>query len=262
MMNNSETETDIVITIDKRLDIGHVHSENDFGWCADRLMNHMALNLNGHLYRIVEVEFYLYQDDDEYYKYPHCDVYTHCHPNQHEYGMLYFHRTSRSPDANYKGGTYKGVDITYGGNDPSQYCGCLIRSIADMTDQSIIIEGPCKVVDKMLELYNTINIKHIVGRHGIDVQTYLTVYDHPDQKMIFDSIRVGLNPVKSKEYYNKHYRFLIEPLRIKKLKKLLKDDYVRRLDDDEYMRYFGKKKPKQKKFNIDASDVNDNTDRI
>jgi hypothetical protein len=59
------------------------------------------------------------------------DEYTHCNDDQLKYGYWYFHKF---PNGSYKGGTFKGLDITLG-NNKDKYCGILIRSIYDIENK-------------------------------------------------------------------------------------------------------------------------------
>jgi len=84
--------------------------------------------------RIAEVELYLEPDP-----------YTHRDPHQiATSGKWYFHRQAGK---GYKGGTFKGVDLTCG---PAGVAGgILIRAIIDGRTGDLI-EGPCKVVEALL----------------------------------------------------------------------------------------------------------------
>lgn len=91
-------------------------------------------------YRVIECEAYFYSE-------AHPDPFVHRHPQQLVPSSFYFHRTTRSPTALYRGGTFKGLDLT-SGNGKDEYFGILIRSIVDQQDE--VSEGSCKCVDKIL----------------------------------------------------------------------------------------------------------------
>ncbi|KAJ1563349.1 hypothetical protein HK096_001335, partial [Nowakowskiella sp. JEL0078] len=95
------------------------------------------------LYRLIEVEAYLYTSDNS-----HQDPFCHCKEEQKQNTCWYFHRQGRAMDS-FKGGTRKGLDITFGHplsvDNPTdlkreQFGGFLIRSIQN--SQGKIIEGP------------------------------------------------------------------------------------------------------------------------
>lgn len=75
-----------------------------FDRIADLLMNSVAMVVNNqHRYRLVEIEFYLNGGK-------HPDVFTHSCKDQQTCGEWYFHKMNGT----YKGGSYKGLDITFG----------------------------------------------------------------------------------------------------------------------------------------------------
>lgn len=186
---------------------------------ADSLMNKHQLLVpdkdgNIHTYRICEIEFYVTNEN-------HNDEYTHQDEHQKTYGKWYFHRTQ---SGNYKGGTYKGVDLTFGNDDT--YFGVLIRSIYSVDDNEMI-EGPCKCVNAILELNSHKNVAdymegkvdplsarstknfHIKRCQG------LTRYD------VYAGPRIGLSD-KFADFQNRSYRMIIMKDLIKKEKKTLK----------------------------------------
>lgn len=105
------------------------------------------------MYRLTEIEFYLLGKEDI-----HCDVFAHCDDLQYETsGNWYFHRSGNNsvegykhmtnnekdtkwvcpnPDASYRGGTFKGLDITFA-KAQSCFGGILIRSIEELNTNSI-----------------------------------------------------------------------------------------------------------------------------
>ena len=87
---------------------------------AEKILNETILISNDQIYRICEIEFYLKSTD-------HKDDYTHGNSDQNKYGKWYFHKFSSGA---YKGGTFKGLDITLGSDkEPKCYCGILIRAL-------------------------------------------------------------------------------------------------------------------------------------
>ena len=127
-----------------------VNDKYDTATIASYIMNSTLLKISGttHNYRICEIEFYMFN-------YAHKDYYVHCHNEQHSFGNWYFHRIGKSNS--YKGGTYKCFDLTLNiDQDAHSYYGILIRSIYDLTN-NCIIEGPCKVSDKILSHFECNN---------------------------------------------------------------------------------------------------------
>lgn len=117
---------------------------------ARKILNETVLSINGKLYRFVEIEAYLHNTD-------HPDPYVHQNNDQATYGSWYFHRAK----TNYKGGTFKGLDLTLGDSTSNTYCGFLIRSISNTKGE--LIEGPCNVVDEILASYEKSSIKEFTN---------------------------------------------------------------------------------------------------
>jgi len=70
-------------------------------------MNSVSLVVNSiYRFRLVEIEFYLKGGK-------HNDIFTHCNKDQLSCGEWYFHKQKEG----YKGGSYKGLDITFGAQD-------------------------------------------------------------------------------------------------------------------------------------------------
>ena len=113
---------------------------------ARSLLTKYVLVVGDKEYRLAEIEFYINSD-------VHNDKYTHGDLNQKQFAKWYFHRY---PNGSYKSGTYKGLDITMG--DPDTYFGILIRSIY-CAETNEFIDGPCKTVNKILELNNCSDVK-------------------------------------------------------------------------------------------------------
>ncbi len=184
------------------------------------LMNESALMIAGKRYRIAEVEIYHYEED-------HADPYVHKHPDQLTTNKWYFHRASDSTVAKYRGGTYKGLDLTRGtegaNNGDSddgkgeRYFGILIRSIYDC--DGTLIEGPCRVVDfilkqykmgSIIELTNDIRLDALQNEHNFIVAPFSWKKKH-----VSSGIRVGLSS-KHPEWAQRHYRFTIYKNKLKK----------------------------------------------
>jgi len=179
-------------------------------------------------FTVEEVEIYVREDP-----------YTHGHPMQLDVppDQWYFHRASRSVDAKYKGGTFKGVDITIPNG------GCLIRSInidpnvgknGNEYPDGLFIEGPCNVVTWILRESECVDIEEFVTRNGLSVRNgnllnYTNRLDHeslepndlgdsniPDgtRDTIICGPRVGLGfPDDPSESGLAKYKLLFAPLR-------------------------------------------------
>ena len=74
---------------------------------ARTILSNYVLVANASTYRIMEIEFYVHGSN-------HLDTYTHGNPDQLTYGKWYFHKFATG---SYKGGTFKGLDITLGSSD-------------------------------------------------------------------------------------------------------------------------------------------------
>ena len=159
-------------------------------------------------FRICEVEFYINNTT-------HGDKYTHGDPNQKTFGKWYFHRFHGSA---YKSGTYKGLDLTLGNKDT--FFGVLIRSICDI-ETGEFIEGPCRSVNKILELNGSSDVKgYMVGRvDPLNARStknfHLKRKSTLDDEQIYKGPRIGLSD-KYPEWKDVHYRFLIKKKSIKK----------------------------------------------
>ncbi|EGC40210.1 hypothetical protein DICPUDRAFT_96310 [Dictyostelium purpureum] len=130
---------------------------------AYQLLNNVVIFINGKEHMLVEIEFY-------FNGYNHVDEFTHGDSMQRERGTWYFHRTN---GAGYKGGSFKGMDITFGcgsgdgasKDDNGAYGGILIRSVQKLSDQSII-DGPSLCVDNILKLTNSKDVASFVQDNG------------------------------------------------------------------------------------------------
>ena len=180
-----------------------------------------ALVIAGNLCYIAEIEYY--QSPDSFI---HGDV------HQLTCNCFYFHRQNGK---SYKGGTYKGLDITIG-CPPDFFGGILIRSI--LTPQGFI-EGPCKVVDYILSSNGFDTIEKLImsllvaaGQQGKQLQEPIPCdFDNPYLKVIpnirqetpiYNGPRVGLNLKKEQQvmglrcqYIMKAFRFTCYPSMIK-----------------------------------------------
>jgi len=175
---------------------------------AESLLNKYVMVVGDKEYRLAEIEFYIKNDK-------HNDKYTHCDANQKKYSKWYFHRYH---GGGYKSGTYKGVDLTLGNN--VTYFGILIRSIYD-TDTDTMIEGPCRTVNKILELNGCTDVKEYMTDKSDPLSARSKKNFHLKRKTYLDiepvhtGPRIGLSD-KYPEWKDVNYRFLIKKEYIKK----------------------------------------------
>jgi len=87
---------------------------------AHLLSQQAVLVINDKIYcRLAEIEFYYTNvvssnNSSSSKEEHHDDPFSHCHPLQLLMAQWYFHRSSSSATANYKAGSYKGLDVTFG----------------------------------------------------------------------------------------------------------------------------------------------------
>ena len=105
-------------------------------------------------FAICEVEMYAYA------KGVYEDRFTHRDPQQELLGTFYFHKKGGT----YKGGSFKGLDVTFG--SPNVSCGALIRSIREMKTGGSLVEGPSLVVDALLQFTSSADITTLVKKGG------------------------------------------------------------------------------------------------
>lgn len=194
----------------------HVQA-NNFTFIARLLMKRTVLMIAGKPYHIGEIEFYLTQPEI------HPDSYTHCHNEQKEYANWYFHRY---PDNNqtgqkgsYKGGTWKGMDLTMGTSE--YHCGILIRSL--YTFGGNFIEGPCNSVRHILNSYglddNVISLTGGACLSALDNDLGLVLRDTDSINIsIYWGPRIGLKYDKDPNYAYAKYRYAVSSVAKEKTK--------------------------------------------
>ncbi len=204
--------------LEKLLTINLIHE--NFEQIAEKLLCGTELIIAGSSFSIAEIEFYVYDES-------HPDIFTHCNKHQRPHLRWYFHRASDG-EHSYKGGTFKGLDITCGHGQT--YGGILIRSIIDNSNKTVI-DGPCKVVNKILDLTGSTDIKNLViDKMKNNVSIFSEILHLKTKEVsshhIFRSPRIGLTLKKSdhlelrKQYIAKLYRFTTHPSKISKGKKM------------------------------------------
>ena len=178
----------------------------DFEKKANEIINKKILIVNGQKFRFHEIEFY-------YYSKKHLDVSCHKNEMQMSNDQWYFHRMGKKKEDGYKGGTYKGLDMTIGSEKNKNYGGILIRTIQDC-DTEEIIEGPCKCVNKILEICKKTSIKELVDTISLNIYDNDMLYIEEDKKLkkkkIKTGTRVGLTLAKKDmdKWIFQPYRYL------------------------------------------------------
>lgn len=192
-------------------------------------MNNHQLVVNGKYYLLAEIEIYYFSDK-------HPDPFVHKNPQQQYPHSFYFHRAS--PMGKYKGGTFKGLDITFGNISQKIWGGYLIRSLYDPETQQFI-EGPCNCVNHILKENKMDSINQLVDTLGIlDIFTQnplLSLIKVGNTQEIYSGPRVGLTLKKGdislkEKYINRSYRLLMFPKKNKKQKGLI----IRGLHEEGY----------------------------
>lgn len=161
-------------------------------------LNSHVLVICGVEHRITEVELY-------YYSKEHPDPFTHCHPDQLTYGKFVFHRAGNKQGAKYKGGSFKGLDISLGNG--TNYGGLLIRSLLRL-DTNISISGPSNCVEYILELHGELSLETLTPDIVLESKE-LKEYE------VLACPRIGLTLLKDidrrKSYLSKLYRYITLP---------------------------------------------------
>lgn len=186
--------------------INSYHSEQLwFQALAELLLNQSLLIINQHPHTLLEIEFYLNNQQ-------HSDPFAHCHPLQKDCARWYFHRKAES----YRGGSFKGLDIAF--SDSNDFGGILIRSIGD--EKGNIINGCSLIVDYILAKTNYNNLASLDAEikdiFAEDTPLYLKILEKSNNKTIYTSARVGLtlkrldkHPTMA-DYILRSYRFLTD----------------------------------------------------
>ena len=167
-----------------------------------------GLTIAGEFYEIIEAEIY-YQSSK------HPDPTVHAHPEQLTFGQCYFHRASNKPGAKWRGGSFKGLDITIGGI-PNTYGGILVRALWHPINGAVI--GPSKVVDHLLAKAGVTSIEELVSK---GLTPTIVCLANPLSDEVWVGPRIGLNEGKYGEWVRRPYRYCRRYTAIKKEKKKL-----------------------------------------
>lgn len=202
-----------------------------FNDIAECICNELILVIgNKAKFKIVEIEMYLKYSN-------HYDSFSHSDDKQlNTCGEWYFHRQNGK---SYKGGTYKGLDITFG-TIGKAYGGILIRSIENL-ENGEVIEGPCRVVDKILScvnrksivtlveskqfVLNVTDLKSILRLESINSSNDINLQEKEKKRMIISSPRVGLTLKRCDDFKPYFlmlpYRFHTRPDKVTKYKSMM-----------------------------------------
>jgi hypothetical protein len=183
-----------------------------FDRIADRLLNGCRLVANGVPLRLIEVEAY-------YHGPGHEDPFAHRDPVQLTPGRWYFHRTA----GEYRGGSFKGLDLAFGHRDMNAFGGFLFRGV--VLPDGGVIDGPSLTVDHLLKTtahasvsaLDTTIAERLGWVEGLPIQ--LAALPEVEGRPLLKSIRVGLTLKRRKFKENdpafgflfRSYRYLAEP---------------------------------------------------
>jgi hypothetical protein len=187
---------------------------------AELLLNRTALFIAGRPHRLTEIEFY-------FNGLGHRDPFTHGDPHQKSLGRWYFHRQG----GEYRGGTYKGVDIAFGSEEA--FGGVLVRGARALDGAREILDGPCMFVDHVLGLTGASSVAALVNTFDTSIDPPEGAAASPlylaeggragegDRLRVFESARVGLTLKRGtseerRRFLANPYRFLTGPRDIKK----------------------------------------------
>lgn len=184
----------------------------NFEAIAHKILNQTDLAIAGKNHRIVEIEFY-------YYNPRHPDPFAHRHPLQLSENRWYFHRQGN----NYRGGTFKGIDLTFG--DEQTYGGILLRSL-EKCDGSLI-NGSCTCVNYILAQTGYQSVAELDGaiarNSAWNPHTPLFLQSADCRsRPVFVTARVGLSLKRARShpqmpaYLLQPYRYLTAPKTISK----------------------------------------------
>jgi hypothetical protein len=185
------------------------------GWfarIAHQLLNGCRVVANGVPLRLIEVEGY-------YHGPGHEDPFAHRDPVQLTPGRWYFHRTA----GEYRGGSFKGLDVAFGHRETNAFGGFLIRGVE--LPGGTIIDGPSLTVDHILKATTHTSVSALdaviaerVGwLDGLPLQ--LAALPQAESRPVHTAIRVGLTLKRRTfrandpafDFLFRSYRYLTEP---------------------------------------------------
>jgi hypothetical protein len=179
---------------------------------AEALLQRTVLDVAGDAHELCEIEFYFHGEG-------HPDPFTHGQALQRSSGRWYFHKSGES----YRGGTYKGLDITFG--PPDAFGGILLRSLS--TSEGQLINGSSLCVEHLLARTGHPDVASLaaaIGERNVTArESPLRLRAVPERaQTIYYTSRVGLTLKRVTEhpempdYLVRRYRALTQPRRIEK----------------------------------------------
>lgn len=188
-----------------------------FAEIARRVLDDVELHAGDLRLVVRELEIYLHGP-------AHADPFAHRAEVQLAPDRFYFHRAG----AGYRGGSFKGVDLTCGAL-PDVYGGVLLRTA---TAGGEVVNGPSLLVDRLLAATGFDHVADldaaIAGRSMWDPSSPLHLHRAAREPLpVYRTARVGLSLKRAAEhptmpdYIDRPYRFLNAPRAIKKGRDLL-----------------------------------------
>jgi hypothetical protein len=187
-----------------------------FRGVAELLLGRTTVYIAGIPHRFTELELY-------FTGHAHADPFTHCDPMQRTLGRWYFHRSG----GRYRSGTYKGLDLSFGSSEA--FGGILVRGLERLGVSPALIDGPCMVVDHILDLTASPSIDALVSRFDLAIESaahcsplHVELDSGPGRgATVYATPRIGLtlkkgNTEARRRFIAQPYRFLSEPARIRK----------------------------------------------
>jgi hypothetical protein len=183
-----------------------------FDTIAALLLDGVELLAGESVHRPVEIEFYLSSP-------AHPDPFAHGDPVQRANGTWYFHRSGGS----YRGGSFKGLDITFGGESCG---GILIRTLR--ASDGTVTNGSSLCVDRLLACTGHASVAaldaEVAGRSiwSPDSPVRLRRCDSLSQSPVWKTARVGLTLKRAADhplmdgYIMRRYRHLTDARAVKK----------------------------------------------
>jgi len=177
--------------------------EEQFRKIADTLINNYNLVINGKNFQLVDIEFYLKDEEDI-----HNDIFTHCNDMQKTKFQWYLHRKGKKVDNAINNGTRKGIDFTFG--NENYYAGMLIRAIR--SEDKCLSEGPSLCVDRIMNILNATTLEELSEQIENKSHTNTKLKFEEKAKnsdyFIYFGKRYGLGD-KNSDYLNRNYRFIL-----------------------------------------------------
>jgi hypothetical protein len=173
-------------------------------------------------YRILEIEFYCHTNNEDVTdELRHEDPFSHKKCIQLNTSGYWYFLTAGSHEDSYRGGNYKGINLTFGPFESETvtgrkgiYGGILIRSISRISTETIdaekeyqlrkedIIEGPSKCVDAILNASGYSSILALVNEHrGMNFEKHMNALS-PRSVIRLGSISDTKSPQYSSAIYS------------------------------------------------------------